>query len=388
VIGLWFVWFNLTLSHVSRFQWLREGDANSKNFHGMLSSRRRRNAIPFILVNGVLVEGVDDVRHAVYTHFQSHFQQSFVQRPSMEGLHFRTLDYTQGASLTRPFSVEEVKVAVWDCENFKCPGPDGVTFGFIKNFRDILKEDVMCFLLEFHRNGRLTKGINSTFIALILKVDSPQRLNDFRPISLVGSLYKILAKVLANRLRSVIGSIISDSQSAFIRGRQILDGILVANEIGDETHQCRKELILFKVDFEKAYDSIDWSYLDEVMLKMGFPTLRRKWIKECIGTATTSVLVNGSPTNEFSLRRGLRQGDPLSPFLFLLATKGFHVLMKSLSANNHFTGYRVGSGDATVISHLQFADDTLILGGNLRLIFERCVLSFIWSFVGIESEFF
>jgi hypothetical protein len=220
----------------------------------------------------------------------------------------------------------------------------------------------MRFMVEFHRNGKLTKGINSTFIALIPKVDNPQSLNEFRPISLVGSLYKILAKVLANRLRMVLGSVISDSQSAFIKGRQILDGILVANEIVDEARKCKKELLLFKVDFEKAYDSIDWNYLDEVMIKMGFPTLWRKWIKECVGTATASVLVNGSPTDEFSLERGLRQGDPLSPFLFLLAAEGFNILMESMSVNNLFTGYKVGRSDPVTVSHLQFADDTLILG--------------------------
>jgi len=98
--------------------------------------------------------------------------------------------------------------------------------------------------------------------------------------------------VLANRLRLVIGSVISDSQSAFIKGRQILDGILVANEIMDEARRCKKELLLFKVDFEKAYDFIECVYLQEVMLKMGFPTLWRKWIKECVGSAITSVLVN------------------------------------------------------------------------------------------------
>ena len=235
----------------------------------------------------------------------------------------------------------------------------------------------------------MTKGINSTFITLIPKVDSPQLLYDFRSISLVGSLYKILAKVLANRLQLVIGSVISDSQSAFIKGRQILDGILVANEIVDETRRCKKELLLFKVDFEKAYDSIDWGYLQEVMLKMDFPTLWRKWIKECVGTATSFVLVNGSPTHEFPLGRGLRQGDPLSPFLFLLAAEGFNVLMKSLSDNNLFTGYTVGSSEPVVVSHLRFADDTLILGkkswANIRAM--RAVLVLFENLSGLKVNF-
>ena len=143
------------------------------------------------------------------------------------------------------------------------------------------------------------------------------------------------------------------------------------------------------MDFEKVYDSINWGYLDDVMVKMGFSTLWRKWIKECIETASTSVLVNESPTNEFSLRRGLRQGDPLSPFLFLLAAEGFHVLMESLSANNLFTGYRVGSGITTVVSHLQFADDTLILGGkswaNIRAM--RAILLLFEALSGLKVNF-
>jgi hypothetical protein len=123
----------------------------------------------------------------------------------------------EGGSLIRPFSEGEVKEAIWDCDSFKSPGPDGVNFGFIKEFWTELKDDVMRFVSEFHRNGKLAKGINATFIVLIPKVDNPQRLNDFRPISLVGSLYKILAKVLANRLRLVLGSVVAETQSAFVK---------------------------------------------------------------------------------------------------------------------------------------------------------------------------
>jgi len=159
-------------------------------------------------------------------------------------------------------------------------------------------ERVLTIIFEFHRNGKLSKGINSTFIALIPKVGSPHGLNDFRPISLVGSLYKILKKLLANRLRLVISSVISDSQLAFVKNRQILDGILIANEVVDEIRKSQKELMLFKVDFEKAYDSVDWGYLDFVMGRISFPAMWRKWIRECVSIATDSALVNGSPTNE------------------------------------------------------------------------------------------
>lgn len=252
------------------------------------------------------IEGVQPVRHAVFSHFESHFQSQNCDRPSVENLRFRSLSVLEGGGLITPFSVDEVKAAVWDCDSFKSPGPDGVNFGFIKEFWLLLKDDIMRFVVEFHRNGKFTKGINSTFIALIPKVDSSRRLNEFRPISLVGSLYKILAKVLANRLKGVIGSVVSESQTAFVQNRKILDGILIANEAVDEARQFKKDLLLFKVNFEKAYDSVDWGYLDDVMEQMSFPSLWRKWIRECVSTATASVLVNGSPTEEFKLFRGLR----------------------------------------------------------------------------------
>ena len=191
--------------------------------------------------------------------------------------------------------VFSVKAAVWDCDSFKSPGLDGIHLGFIKDFWLDLKHDIMRFISDFHRNSSLSKGINNTFIALIPKIDSPQRLIDFCPIALIGCLYKILAKMLANRLRQVMGKVVSETLSAFVKDRQILDGILIANETVDEARKMKKEMLLFKVDFEKAYDSSDWGYLDDVMGVMSFPTLWQKWMKECVSTATASVLVNRSP---------------------------------------------------------------------------------------------
>ncbi|GAU51172.1 hypothetical protein TSUD_412070 [Trifolium subterraneum] len=345
----------------SRILWLREGDANSKYFHSVLASRRRQNALSSIMVDGERVEGVQPVRQAVFTHFSSHFRACNVARPTVEELQFSTLTYAEGGSLVRPFSVDEVKAAIWDCDSFKSPGPDGINFGFLKEFWSEMKVDIMRFVTEFHRNGKLSKGINSTFITLIPKVDSPQKLNDFRPISLVGSLYKIPAKVLANRLRLVIGSVVSEAQTAFVKDRQILDGILIANEVVDEARKSNKELLLFKVDFEKAYDSVDWGYLDTVVRKMSFPTLWRKWISECVCTATASVLVN----------------------------EGLNVMMRAMVQSNLFSGYNIGSVNPIVVSHLQFADDTLLLGikswANVRAL--RTVLVLFEKVSGLKVNF-
>ena len=181
----------------------------------------------------------------------------------------------------------------------------------------------------------------------------------------------------------------SDAQSAFVRRKEILDGILIANEVVDEAKRMNKELLLFKVDFEKAYTSIDLKYLNSVMLNMNFPTLWRKWIMECVGTTSAAVLVNGCPKKEFPIQRGLRQGDPLSPFLFLLAAEGFDALMKAAVSNNIFQPYGVGAQREVWLSHLQFADDTLVLGEkswlNVRTI--RAVLLILEELSGLKVNF-
>jgi hypothetical protein len=369
--------------------WLKEGDANSKFFHGVMSSRRQSNTIGSLIVEGSTVDRVPEVREAVFHHFSHHFRKKLHHRPDISGLMFKSLTTEDSTGLVQPFLLEEIKEAVWDCDSFKCPGPDGINIGFLKDFWDLLKLDFLNFFSEFYHHGVLTKGLNSTFIALIPKVDCPQRVADFRPIALVSSVYKVLSKVLANRLRRVVGGVVSQTQSAFIKGRQILDGILIANEIVDDAKRDKKELLMFKIDFEKAYDSVEWDYLDEVLCKMNFPCKWRVWMKECVSTATASVLVNGSPTDEFRFERGLRQVDLLSPFLFLLAAEGLNVMMSAMVSNNLFTTYGLGPQNEVQVSYLQFADDTLLVGAknwaNVRAL--KAVLVLFESVSGLKVNF-
>lgn len=250
-----------------------------------------------------------------------------------------------------------------------------------------MKDDSIGFLEEFHENGRLVRGSNNSFIVLNPKKDNPQKVSDFRPISLIGCMYKVLSKVLANRLRKVIASLISETQSAFIRGRQILDGILVANEVVDDAKRGKKEAVFFKVDFEKAYDSVNWEFLEFMMNKMGFVWKWRKRIMECISTPLVSVLVNGSPTEEFRVGRGLRQGDPLSPFLFLIVAEGLNLMLKEVVGIGCYEGYKVGD---LSITHLQFADDTLLVGekSSMNIWSIKAVLQLFQSISGLKVNFY
>ncbi|GJU27326.1 cysteine-rich receptor-like protein kinase [Tanacetum coccineum] len=207
----------------------------------------------------------------------------------------------------------------------------------------------------------ISKGCNSSFVTIIPKVTDPIGLGDFHPISLIGCYYKIIAKVLAERIKRVVGKVVGDVQNAFIKGRYILDGVLIANEVVGHLRKTRSKGLIFKVDFEKAYDSLNWRFLGDIMKKMGFGNKWCKWIDCCLRSSTMSILVNGSPTEEFCLERGVRQGDPLSPFLFILAAEGLNAIIREAVDKGVFRGIKIGS-DNVVVSHLQYADDTIFFG--------------------------
>ncbi|GJS91543.1 RNA-directed DNA polymerase, eukaryota [Tanacetum coccineum] len=227
----------------------------------------------------------------------------------------------------------------------------GITANGLWVTKELIKVDVFAFVHEFFNSSHIPRGCNSSFITLIPKKHNPMNVKDYRPISLIGIQYKVLAKILANRLASVIDSVISNEQLAFIKGRQILDGPLMINEIVEWCKRRKKKAMLFKIDFEKAFDMISWDYIFSRLHHLGFGSKWIRWIKACLSSLFALVLINGSPTTEFKIGRGLRQGDPLSPFLFIIRMEGLHVAIQDAIDSNLFTGLYVGNNNCFGIAN-------------------------------------
>jgi hypothetical protein len=240
----------------------------------------------------------------------------------VDGLVFdQILDHEAGW-LEREFEEEEVRKVVMALEGDKASGPDGFSIAFFQVCWEVVKEDIMKIFREFHSKGKFEVSLNSTFISLIPKIPGASEMKDFRPISLVGSLYKIIAKVLANKLKRVLDKVISKTQSAFIKGRQILDLILIANESLDSRCRSGEPGILCKMDVEKAYDHVNWDFLLYMLKMCGFGEKWCSWISFYISSVRFSVLVNGSPEGFFDSSRGIWQGDPLSSFVVCFCDGG------------------------------------------------------------------
>ena len=216
------------------------------------------------------------------------------------------------------------------------------------------------FMYYSIKNGSWAKEIKD-----YSKDSRAKEIKDFRPISLVGGIYKIIAKVLANRMRRVMDKIISKPQHAFVKERQILDSVLIVNECLDSRLKSGDPGVLCKLDIEQAYDHVDWNFLLYLLRRCGFGERWCLWIKQCITTARFSVLINGVPSGFFGSSHKVRQGDPLSPFLFVLVMEAFSKMLGALSSRGLISGSLVGSSeqDRVIVSHLLFADDTLIFCG-------------------------
>lgn len=166
--------------------------------------------------------------------------------------------------------------------------------------------DIFAFAKHFEQHGRFSPGCNLSFITLVLKLKDLLILGDFRPISLIGCMYKVIEKALANRLKLVIELNIDQVQTAFVDGRNILDGPLIVNELCSWAKKTKNQILLFKVDFDKAFNSINWGYLESIIIQMGYGDKWRRWIMGCLTSARASVQINGSPTKEFAMEKGVQ----------------------------------------------------------------------------------
>ncbi|WMV25761.1 hypothetical protein MTR67_019146 [Solanum verrucosum] len=302
----------------SRALWLKEGDRNTKFFHKVANAHKRFNYIDQLMVQGELTEESTRIESAII---------DFYQKLYTETTHWRPINMLNNCAT---LSVEN--------------------------------KDIMNAFHNFHEQEVFERSFNATFITLIPKKKGAKELRDYRPISLIGSIYKLFSKVLTERLKGVISNLVDVQQMAFIKGRQIMDAVLVANEAIDSRVQQTKPGILCKLDIEKAYDHVNWEYLLRMLKKLGFGKKWIHWIKFCISTVSYSVLINGSPAGFFKAQRGLRQGDPLSPFLFIIAMEGLNSMFKTANLYGWIKGFEVAraGSDSLEVTHLQYADDTLI----------------------------
>ncbi|KAJ9549100.1 hypothetical protein OSB04_021643, partial [Centaurea solstitialis] len=305
----------MDLKQKSRVKWAVEGDENSKYFHAIVNQRRRRNNVKGLILEGSWSSDPIVIKDAIFSHFAGRFKDPSLIRPLFFSSLFRRLSPEDANWLERPFSLEEVKNAVWACNGTKSPGPDGLNFNFIKKFWQVIGNSIFAAVHHFEVTGLIGRGCNASFLSLIPKKVDPLEISDYRPINLLGCFYKIVAKLLAGRM----------------------------------------------VDMEKAFDTVNWNFLFHSMEQMGFGKKWINWIRGCLNSASISILINGSPTKEFQMERGLRQGDPLSPFLFLIAGEVLQLMILEACNKGLFKGIQMATSNRN-LSLLQFADDALVFG--------------------------
>ena len=244
----------------------------------------------------------------------------------------------------------------------KSPRPDGMSPFFFQKFWHIVGPDVTKVVLSVLHLGKYLRKMNFTHIVLIPKKNDPQNIMEFRPISLGNVVSRIVSKVLANRVKSILSNITSNDQSAFIPNRLITDNTTIAYEMLHRMRNWRKGKIghmVIKLNIIKAYDRVEWNFLRRIMLKMGLPD---QWVNlaiETMSTASYSMFINGEPKGLIKPTRGIKQGDPLPPYLFLFCAEGLSSMIRKTMTTNKLKGIQ-SCRDGVCISHLLFADDNLL----------------------------
>lgn len=264
-------------------------------------------------------------------------------------------------SLVSAVSRKDVKDALFSMSPYKAPGPDGFQPLFFRSYWRFVSSDVWDMVACAFATGHIDPHVAETLIVPIPKVDEPKTLQDFRPISLCNVLLKLISKVLVRCIRPFHDGLVGPLQSSFIPNRGTSDNALIAQELVHHMHKKKGKsgFLMFKIDFEKAYDRVDWNFLRLTLMEFGFPTPIVNLIMSCTTSSSLALKWNNEKLESFIPTRGLWQGDPMSPYLFLLCIEKLALRIQTKVANNDWLPIRI-SDSGPAISHLFFADDCLL----------------------------
>ncbi|XP_035839381.1 uncharacterized protein LOC118486758 [Helianthus annuus] len=368
------------LKQKAKVDWLSAGDMNTAFFHSSLKIRNHCSRIDIIKdTQGNLYEG-DNVFKAFVQHYEKFFgNKDDISLQPTPDLFPKVLPHNIATSMVRPVTEEEVKKAMFSIGNDKAPGPDGFTAAFFKNAWPLIGNDIVNAIKDFFDTGNLLRELNHTLIVLIPKVPTPMVVTDFRPIACCNVLYKCISKIIADRIKGGLNEIVSINQSAFVPGRKISDNILLTQELMHNYHRnVGPPRCAFKVDIQKAYDTVDWRFLKSVLRGFGFNDNMVRWIMMCVSSTSFSVCVNGMVHGFFRGKRGLRQGDPISPYLFTLVMEVLTgILQHSVRIDSSFKYHN--RCEKQQIINLCFADD-LFLFARGEVNSANCIMTSLSKF--------
>lgn len=348
----------------SREKWIVLGERNTKFFHTSTIIRRRRNRIELLRDDdGRWISNSQDLEKLATDYYRKLYSvedvdPAAIQLPS-DG--FVRLTDQELTALNITFLAGEVEKAIKSMGKYKAPGPDGFQPIFYHHCWEVVGSSVVRFVLDFFETGELPKDTNDALVVLIAKVVKPEKITQFRPISLCNVLFKTITKAMVGRLKPVMSRLIGPAQASFIPGRLSTDNIVVVQEAVHSMRRKkgRKGWMLLKLDLEKAYDRVRWDFLEDTIRAAGLSDRWVRWIMQCVSGPSMSVLWNGEKTDSFKPLRGLRQGDPLSPYLFVLCLERLCHLIDRSIANKDWKPISISRGGPK-LSHICFADDLIL----------------------------
>ena len=352
-----------------RVRWTLQGDANTAYFHAVANGRRRKCYISLLQTDAGPIRDPKLIQDHVYSFYRDLLG---TEAPRHLGLVSNTwsgatrVSDEENNSLLLTFSEEELERLVMDMKVNTAPGPDGFPVAFFKKCWPLCKLGVLHILNDFILGRIDIARLNFGVLSLIPKSPRADRITQFRPIALINVIFKIISKAFASRLDPIANRIISPTQTAFLKGRFILDGALALLEVVHELKSNKLGGVLLKLDFEKAYDRVNWSFLIEVLRRKGFDAGYIHKIQQLVSGGQMAISINGEVGPFFRNKQGVRQGDPLSLILFNFVVEALSAILSAAAAAGHIKGVvpHLYPGGLT---HLQYADDTLILIQNEEL---------------------